>query len=61
MKYAQITLSVAYEDYGSKDLEASDYVLPTLHDEGPPELIVLESEERPMFLFVDFSAGKIDK
>ena len=61
MRYAQITLTVAFEDYGNKDLSALDYVAVTLHDEGPPELIVLESQERPMVLLVDYSTEKADQ
>ena len=61
MKYAQITLSVAYEDYGNKNLTAWDYVVPTLEDEGPPELTVLEAEERPMLLQVDLTSDFIVK
>ena len=60
MKYAQITLTVAFEDYGVGSLSALDTVLPTLQDELPPEVTVLEFDERPMVLLVDYSAEKAD-
>lgn len=60
MKYAQITLTVAFEDYGNENLTALDYVAVTLHDELPPEVTVLESKERPMVLLVDYSTEKAD-
>ena len=60
MKYAQITLTVAFEDYGFGSLSALDTVLPTLQDELPPEVTVLEFDERPMVLLVDYSAEKAD-
>ena len=61
MKYARITLSVAYEDFGSENLTALDYVLPALEDEELPEVTVLEFDERPMVLLVDYSTEKADK
>ena len=61
MKYARITLTVAFEDYGTESLSALDTVLPTLQDELPPEVTVLEFDERPMVLMVDYSAEKADQ
>jgi len=60
MKYAKISL-VAYEDYGVDTLTALDMVLPTLEEELPPEVTVLEFDERPMILLVDYSAEKADQ
>lgn len=61
MKYARITLTVAFEDYGVETLSALDTVLPTFQDELPPEVTVLEFDERPMVLLVDYSTEKADK
>jgi hypothetical protein len=61
MKYARITLTVAFEDYGIDSLSALDTVLPTLQDELPPEVTVLEFDERPMLLLVDYAAEKADQ
>jgi len=61
MKYARITLTVAFEDYGIDSLSALDTVLPTLQDELPPEVTVLEFDERPMVLMVDYAAEKADQ
>jgi len=62
MKYAQITLTVAYEGLFTEPgtLSALDYVLPAL-DELPSEVTVLEFDERPMVLMVDYSAEKADQ
>ena len=61
MKYARITLTVAFEDYGIESLSALDTVLPTLQDELPPEVTVLDFDERPMLLLVDYAAEKADQ
>jgi len=61
VKYARITLTVAFEDYGIESLSALDTVLPTLQDELPPEVTVLEFDERPMLLLVDYAAEKADQ
>jgi len=61
MKYARITLTVAFDDYGTESLSALDTILPTLQDELPPEVTVLEFDERPMVLMVDYSAEKADQ
>jgi hypothetical protein len=61
MKYARITLTVAFEDYGIDSLSALDTILPTLQDELPPEVTVLEFDERPMLLLVDYAAEKADQ
>jgi hypothetical protein len=60
MQYARITLTVAYEEYSEPGtLSALDYILPAL-DELPPEATVLEFDERPMVLLVDYSTEKAD-
>ncbi len=62
MKYAQVTLIVAYEEYtAAGTISALDYVLPALEDELPPEAIVLDFDERPMVLLVDYSTEKADQ
>jgi hypothetical protein len=61
MKYAQVKLVIAYEAYTEPvTLSALDYVLPAL-DELPPEATVLEFDERPMVLLVDYSTEKADQ
>lgn len=60
MKYAQITLTVAFEDYGVETLSALDHVLPTLRDDLSPEVTVLEFDERPLVLLVDYSTEKAE-
>ncbi len=61
MKYARITLTVAFEDYGVETLSALDHVLPTLRDDLSPEVTVLEFDERPMMLRFDYAAEMADQ
>ena len=59
MKYARITLTVAFEDYGVEDVNPLDYVMPVLEEEA--DVTVLEYEQHPMVLFRDYSAEKADQ
>lgn len=54
MRYAKLSLTVAFEDYGSDAYTPLDAVLPVL-DEHLQEVVVLDFDEVPMLLMVDYS------
>lgn len=55
MRYAKLTLTVAFEDYGSDAYTPLDAVLPVLDEHLPGEVVVLDFDEVPMLLMVDYS------
>lgn len=50
MRYANITLTVAFEDYGNKEHTALDYVLTLVSEHADSELVLLDYEEQPLQL-----------
>jgi len=61
MKYAEITLLVAWENLsGVREKTASDAVLDAVEQYTDGEVIVLESLERPLWLRRDDSAEEAD-
>ena len=62
MKYAEITLLVAWENVsGVRENTALDAVLDAVDHYTDGEVIVLESLERPLWLQLDDSAEKADQ
>ena len=60
MKYAEITLLVAWDELsGRTESTALDAVLDALEYTNG-EVVVLESEQRPLWLRLDDSAEKVD-
>ena len=61
MKYAEITLLVAWDELsGRTETTALDAVLDALEYTNG-EVVVLESEQRPLWLRLDDSAEKADQ
>lgn len=50
MRYAKLTLTIAFEDYGSDACTPLDAVLPVLDDHLPSEVVVLDYDEAPLQL-----------
>jgi hypothetical protein len=61
MQYAQVTLTVAYEDYGVSTYTPLDDIIPLLREELPTEIVVLDFDEHPMKLIRDYSSEKVDQ
>ncbi len=62
MRYANITLTVAFEDYGNKNHTALDYVLALVSEHADSELVLLDYEEQPLQLVLgptDTAPGQI--
>ena len=62
MRYANITLTVAFEDYGNANHTALDDVLPVLDEHLPSEVVVLDYEEQPLQLVLgptDTAPGQV--
>lgn len=61
MQYSQVTLAVAWENLsGVSEKTALDAVLDAVDHYTEGEVTVLEFDERPMVLLVDYSAEKAD-
>lgn len=52
MRYANITLTVAFEDYGNENHTALDYLLTLVSEHADSELVLLDYEEQPLQLVV---------
>ena len=50
MRYAKLSLTVAFEDYASLAYTPLDAVLPVLDEHLPGEVVVLDYDEEPMRL-----------
>lgn len=62
MQYSQITLAVAWENLsGVREKTAVDALLDAVEHYCDGEVIVLEYQERPMLLLVDYAAEKADQ
>ena len=52
MRYEKITLTVAFEDYGSETYTALDAIVPTLQEHAPSEVMLLDYDAEQLELVV---------